>query len=502
MADPRRKPRPSQNSNRTPDPFSPDPSEAGLGAAAFKAGENVFERGTILSSDSQRQTYYVVMNSGRPMTMSRIRAHPGDVTMLPNGTVVAVTFALGLPYIFGVLPPETAAYEDDNPTSITDADGFGGNDALMSRSLGANARGANEPRDSMPGDFVGTGPDGSSVAALRGQTAQLRGSALAKVTAFGDNDLVQIVAGVLRVLTWMGESKVVNDQGKTSYIWRGGTDQLTQTGQDEERYTIKLDVGHTGNMIKLEVCNRDNQTVFSFHVDPQGRVDLFAAGGFQQHSGASETQVHPVRVHGSVEETVTGSVNRRSGGDVTEAFEGSVTESISNNKSETIGQDKVVSVSRNSSEQVGADKNTVVTGNAVTNVRGNNSTNILDAGKFHAVKTNNGEMKHETQGGKYTIKTDQGDIELSLTSGAVRIKAGADKIELGNNPSSHAVKWEELNAVLQQLLAKLNVFFMLLTTHIHPVSGPTTAPAAQLIPLAEALTLTLDSAKSTSTKLV
>jgi hypothetical protein len=240
--------RPSGRLNTQPDPLIPqgmaDPRGAGPLAGATGAGTPHVERGTILSCDARGQVYRVALNSGRTMQMGRIRSHPGDMTLLPPRTIVVVTWALGLPYIMGVLPPEVASVDSETPQSITDVTGHGGDDPVLQRNLGANSRAPDEPRDILPGDFVGTSPDGASVSALHGKVAQLRGGALAKVQAFGDSDLVQIVTGLYRMISWMGESRILNEDGKTSFVWRGGTDQITQTGADEENYTIRLDVAH------------------------------------------------------------------------------------------------------------------------------------------------------------------------------------------------------------------------------------------------------------------
>lgn len=461
----------------------------------MEAPRNIIERGTIMSVDADRQMYRVHLNSGRTMLMARLRSHLGDVAVLTIGTVVMVTFALGLPYILGVLPPETASSSEESPTSITDAAGHGGNDPTLSRNLGASSRGVGEPRDVAPGDFVGTSRDGASVAALHGKVAQIRGSALSKVQAFGDNDLVQIVAGVMRVITWMGESQVVNNAGKTSFIWRGGTDQLTQTGSDEERYTILLDVGHTGNMIKLEVCNREGQGVFRFHVDPLGKVELFAAGGFNQHSGGSVTQVHPVNFNGSVEEHITGSSSRTVEGDVAETHQGSRTEEISTNYGLTVGQDLSTYVGRNQHVNVGGDATEVVSGAKRTSSLDDQLVEVLYPGKSHTTQTTAGAVKVETTTGEYRVTTLGGNMTLDPGPGTFSVLASPEMISLGTGAVSHAVKWEEMNVALQAMAIQLSTMHALLAAHIHP-AGPLT-PDPTLSPLASPVLVELTTARGT-----
>ena len=470
------------------------------------AAQNVMERGTVIAIDAQRQTHRVRTNSGRTMVMSRLRTHPGDVIVLPVGTPVVVSFALGLPYIIGVLPPESAATNEELPTTITDVDGHGGNDPLLNRNLGASSRGANEPRDVVPGDFVGVGPDGASVAALHGKVAQIKGSALAKVQAFGDTDLVQIVAGIMRVLTWMGESRVINEDGKTSFIWRGGTDQLTQTGHDEERYTIKLNVGHTGNMINLEVCNRDQQALFRFHVDPAGKLEIFAAGGIEQHGGTTDNQVHPSHVTGSVEEVITGGTDQTVSGDVALTHEGNHRHSVSGAANELVGQDKSVQVGRNLITKVSGDATELVVGDRTTSTGGDVTDEVLTPGRFHAVKTNGGPVKVETNLGPWRVKTLGGPALIDAAAGPVTVIGGAvevaasasfalnappEAITFGSGATYGSVRWEALNDILQGLVGSINTLNALIFSHTH--GGPV---APTLEPLGVPLTLDISSARS------
>ena len=480
-----------------------------FGGMAMARPQNVIERGVIMAVDAQQQMYRVHLNSGRTMLMARVRTHPGDVVVLPVGVFVMVSFALGMPYIIGVLPPESAVVNEENVTSVTDVDGHGGEDPLLGRSMGVTSRGPNEPVDVVPGDFVGTGPDGASVSALHGKVAQLRGSPLAKVQAFGDNDLVQIIAGVMRTVTWMGESRVVNDEGKTSFQWRGGTDQLSQTGGDEERYTIKLDVGHTGNMINLEVCNRDNQAVFRFHVSPEGQVELYAAGGFNQHSGDNDAAVHPVNYHGSVAEVVTGGASRQVSGDVTETHEGSRTETVSGNHAVTVGQDSSLTVSRAQNVSVGGNSTTVVTGDMAVNTMGDCKTTVIGPGKVHSVKTTGGDVTVETQLGAFDVATTGGTISLNALTGQVRLTASiiellastgsislgapSSNITIGSGAVSGAVRWEQLNVILQTLVGEINVMRGLLAAHFHV---PPTLPSVSLSPVATPIILDLSEARS------
>lgn len=479
-----------------------------MGGAATAGPANIIERGVIMAVDAQRQIYRVRLNSGRTLMMARIRNHLGDVNVLPVGAFVAVTFGLGLPYIMGVLPPESANTQEENPITVTDAEGYGGNDPLLARNMGASSRGRDEPRDMVPGDFVGLSPDGASVAALHGKVAQIRGSALAKVQAFGDRDLVQIVAGTIRTLSWMGESRIENNDGKTSFIWRGGCDQLSQTGPDEERYTIKLDVGDTGNMINLEVCNRENQAVFRFHVDPQGQCELFAAGGFNQHSGADSNQTHPIRYNGTTQTEVTGGATRTVQGPVQEIHQAGRTEEVTENYNLTVGQDFVVQAGRDLRLTASGNGYEFITGDKTSTSSGDYKMEVVTPGKVHAVKTTAGEASVETTTGNFRVTTQGGQvlldaglglarveatqIVLAAGSGSIGLSAPAGSITIGANATSGATKWEEMNAAIQAMAQQISTLNALVASHVHGV-GPT---SLTLVPLSSPISVNLQSARS------
>ncbi len=469
----------------------------GLSTGALARGEGLLQppavghkRGTIVLSDARRHTYMVAVQGMGTIPMGRIRQMPGEFTVLDHGTPVRVDFSLGTPYIDGILPLETRApsrsEEEDTPT-ITGAPSYGGNDTAHDRNFGVSARGAGEPSDLMPGDQAIQGPDGANLAALRGKIAQLFGSEMAQIKAFGDNDHLLIVAGVLRLLTWMGESEYTNDVGKTSFKWRGGSDQLTQTGADEERYTIRLDVGHTGGVIKLEVTTPDGQPVFRFHVDPAGRGELFFAGGLEQHVGNSNGQTHPVRFHGGRHTEIEGAELTRVSGESTHRFESVRTVETSSDDNITAGQDHNRTINRHEVVSVGGKRSETIHGPV-------------------SIKVTDEDYKVEVSDHMFYVKTGSGDIKFE-TTGVFKIKiSGNDKIELGDNPSSHCTKYEELKTELDKFVDDTNSKFSSGASHTHETvsaAGPGTATPSTSLSSSwgQSFSASWDNAKSTLVKL-
>jgi len=417
-------------------------------------------RGTVINCDPDGHVYHVATPQGTA-TMPRLRSFPGDVALIPNDTPVVVDYSLGQPYIAGILPPESVRTEGRPEAGVTGTSGFGGQDPVMNRSYGASARAANEPNDLLPGDLAVQGPDGSSVVLGHGPLAMLSAGPLAQLRLFGDTDAAQLIAGLLHVVTWMGEARVLNEDGKTSFVWRGGADQLTQTGADEQRYTLRLDLGHRGDLVKFEVTTPRGQTLFRFHVSPEGRLEVFAAGGIDQTDGGAVT---PVRVAGDRETRVVGNDTTTVGGAATRAYEAGRTDTVTGNdrlvvtqdRAENVGRDLRTLVGGRGNATYGGGLNQTVTGDCVTTVRGGNVT--IDAT------------------GVVTIRT-----------------STAEALRFGRNARFHAVNYEDLRAQLQVLQDAYNNLLGLLASHVHGL-GPV-SPTLQSLP-ATPLSLDLNSFKN------
>ncbi len=310
---------------------------------------------------------------------------------------------------------------------------------------------------------------------------------MAKVQAFGETDRVRIVTGIYDLISWMGEARIVNNDGKTSYIWRGGTDQITQTGPDEERYTICLDVGHTGDVILLQVRNRQNQIVFRFHVSAAGACEIFAAGGLSQHGGGAARDVNPTRIHGSREIEVAGASSERIAGNATYSCEGSHRRNISGNDNRDIGGGQSIYVTSDHQLQVGGNSDETVAGTkTVTGVQG---------------------IQHEVLGpSTYEVNAQAGNMVFTPLSGKFQISTTVpDAVELGANPTSHVVKFEELQSTMMAFKSRLDTLFQLIQNHVHPpgpIPGGPTAPSPQLVLglVGTPLPLNLAAAKSIVTK--
>lgn len=422
------------------------------------------ERATIIGIDPSRDAYRVRTISGRVFVCTRLRFGVGDNSRLPMGTQVAIDYRLGAPYITYLLPTEVGDAPTEQASGITDTDGHGGQDPTFQRNFRVGGRDPGAPNDILPGDSVQTSPDGAAVGALHGKVAVVRGSPLAQLRALGASDLVQIVSGIFRHDSWAGYTQIINEEGKTSYIVRLGSDQLNETGPDEDRYTIRLDVGHTGGLINLRVTTPDNRELFRFHVSEGGRLSIYARGGVGQmggHEGASHHQRH----QGNYETEVDGDVLNTTSGRATDSAGEHIRETA-NNDSHVVGQDQLIRINRDKDESVGG-----------------RSTERVQDDKTIEVSTGNFEVSSRVGGA--TVSTSQAvtleslvaDILLNARAGNINLNAvRPDSLSLGEDATHHGVMYEPLVAAFTAFLVEYNAFKSATVAYAAPALAAFVAP--------------------------
>lgn len=444
-----RPPRRSQQVPTTPTPGVTEPGHPMASPPFANGGENSgFGRGTVMEVDARRHSYRVAMNNGPTIPMTRLRSTRGDHALLEVSDPVLVCFALGAPYIVGVLPLEVE--HSDNGPSLMGQAGQGGEDPAFDRHLPVTGKDPRAPTDLLPGDQALSGPDGATVAALRGPVALLSGGPMARVAAHGNSDHVSINAGTLREDTWMGYREVTNKGGKTSFIWRGGSDQLTQTGADEGRFTIALDVGYTGDLLRFELTNREGQALFRLHVDPQGRAELFAAGGFAQMNGSGPDSVHETAHHGSAVHEVTGNHTHTVRGKT------------------TISGEQGVAVKSASAVEVVAGGEVSIVGVA--------KTRVMSGADLLVVATD----KLRLNGAGVIIEPGLGDVQINATV--------PRSVKVGTAADASGVRYEDLVTQLQNLMSEFNALRAQLASHTHPSNG---SPSLSLVGLARPVVLNM-----------
>jgi hypothetical protein len=322
------------------------------------------EKGFITDVYPATHSYTVEASvSGTLKGVQRIAQSPGDKAMLPVGTLVAVTHAYGPPLIAGVLMHGTPVADEKTPHSITGVEGFGADDPIYGEKGNANFRSEGAPRDLSPNDWAQVGAMGNVVAMLDGGVNVIKSTDFSQIRTHLVNDVVEIISQRFRHMHSMGFSEIQDEGGRTSFVFRGGSDQTTECGSDQENWTIRFDLGTSGDLFKFELTQPDGASVFRIHVTPDGKADMFAAKGFNWSGGEDRTDKN---LSNEVTE-VKGNVQRTVGGEELRDVRGARKTNVSSNDAKNVGNDAVESIMRHFTRSVGGQaKYKFVGGNPAT----------------------------------------------------------------------------------------------------------------------------------------
>jgi len=428
-----------------------------------------------------------------------MRATPGEVAALSPGTEVCVTYDFGFPVIMGILNMPATDNAGSEAIAVTEATGIGGEGPNRTVIAGrGNYRLAAEPRDVAPGDWVQTGPDGAMAAVLTGGTALIKGSAMAQVRTHNLNDLVEVISRNYRNVTDMGELNVKNTDGRVNLSFRGASDQRTESGPDEERWTVKLDIGAIGDLFNFELCTPSGQTLFRLHVDSSGACEIFGVNGVNICSGNRTGGGRAEEHNGDSAVTIAGAREVTVESDDTLSVFGSVLTTTEADHVINAGNDARIQTTRDIGIASGRNMAISIQGGegdtalALTVEDGDFTTSLgsVDSpNSAYKVTTTAGALElKSTQGGGITLETASGNI--TTNSQTIKLKTSLmDSVILGGDTLvSHLAKFEELQQLMQAL-------FIALDTHTHPLaSSATLTPTA---PIGSTLTSMLNNVKST-----
>ena len=456
----------------------PDPNSDQRGNGRHGGSGNHNRRGefgTVISYQSDRYTATVRTERGRTLTgVARVRNAPGEVIPLPQGTEVLISHDYGLPLIIGVLEIPASGNRSSEAFAVTDDTDalFVGGDGTNRAQLNTqgNFRRAREPRDVIPGDWVQMGEEGNMFAALGGGVNLMKSSALAQIRTHVMNDLVEIFSRNYRHITDMGVFSITNTEGRVNMQFRGGSDEATESGPDEENFTIKMDLGAEGDLFNFELCTPQGQTLFKLHVDSEGGAEIFGINGVAVTSGS--------RNGGTTAQETSGSQETRVGGDNTNNITGSDTTTVGTNQTIQVTSDREVNIGNDYRIQALRDMALGSGRNVSVVVQGGEGDNALtfdiedgnwlvDMGSVTAqdsginFKTFGGNMKFETQvGGDFEFTSQTGNLKTT-TNTAKFITGTPNSVVLGGDSlASNLVKFQELQSLLMSL-------FVSLDTHQH-----------------------------------
>lgn len=397
------------------DRLHPGARAAALGAAALKrAGETNWDLADVVAYNSSTHTAVLRTHKGAPLRdVPQLKQSAGDYEHLPTGTTVAVSYDLGFPVIMGTITLPGPAQEALQPPSITGVEGYGADNPLQPTEGSNNYRPPTAPADMTQGDYAKVGDLGQHLAVLAGGVASM-GSPNAMVRSLGLSGLLQVIAQKLATVTDFGTWRVDNDQGRTSFILRAGASQTTQTGLGEEHWTIRLDLGATGDIFDFQITDPESKVLFKMHVGPDGRLELYGDGGVDISSGKK----------GNAEtlQDIAGSRTTHVGSDDTLEVKNarsvtvgkSVTENIATDRSTSIGNVEALFVNKDRVVNTGGVHTDIVAGGAAQDAKPGNTartTKILNGG-WKIDIGNPADGANISAQAAYELKTSLGDISF------------------------------------------------------------------------------------------
>lgn len=467
---------PRANNSATPS----DPNSALRGEGRHPGTGDRQRRGefaTVIEYFSDRYTAKVRTERGRVLSgVPRLRSMPGAVAPLPPGTEVLLSFDYGFPVIMGVLStPAQRESTSSTGFSVTDTppDGFS-----QSQLETGNFRGPNEPVDLISGDQAIIGQEGNSVAALNGGVNVMRSTPLSQIRTHAISELVEIISRNFRHITDMGEMSIANNDGRINMSFRGGTDQRSEAGSDEENWSVRMDLGSEGDLFNFELTTPRGQTLFRLHVDAEGHVELYGVNGIDIQSGTRTNGAHTEDHSGNSARTVRGNRSsatqgqeQRRSGALEQHVDNDYVTSVNNDIRTSALRDITVSSGRNmyhviqgQGEGNGAVVYDVISGDWLTTLGSGGAPN----GKYQ-VRTTAGNIEFNSSlGGDFVVDTVTGNV-LTSSQQVKLVTSQPDSVILGGDSlTSHLVKWEELQRHLVQLYRALDL-------HTHQIPATATA---------------------------
>ena len=395
------------------------PGAANVGAAGLSrtAPEGTrWQLGVVVEYNSATHTSTVRAHAGQPLhDVPQMKPSGGSYDHLETGTSVVISWDLGYPVIVGCIdfvgPPQVAIA----PPSLTGVEGYGDADPTQTTSGGNNYKPPLAPTDMSQGDWAHVGTHGNHVAVLGGGLT-LVGSPTAQTRSFGMSGVLQHVARRIESISDFGVSRVQNDQGRTSFVLRAGSVQATETGMDEQNWTIRLDLGSTGDILDFVIAEPKGRVLFRLHAGSDGRVQLYGDGGVDVSSGAAGVAETRHDVARDRRTDVGGNDQVAVHGVKTTTIDGDRTTQVGGTDTLIAGGDRVRSAIGSVAESVGGDAVSVVTGKLVAKV---GEAASLDVGDKASAKI----------GGGMDVSV-RGDAKVKATG-----RAGLDgsKVLLGPN---------------------------------------------------------------------
>lgn len=411
----------------------------------------------------------VFTEQGRYLTGVAWPGNGGNIRAPKRGELLGVHFELSVPTLYDARVD--AARQRADAYRVTGTDGFGGEDPVYAGKGSNNQRG-DGPKDVLPGDWIQSGDLGQLVAVLEGGTSVLKASELAQVIATQAGNLLRLVGQNMSMYTGAGTLDFVNEDGKTSMIFRAGADEETESSPSQDNFRIRAELGDDGEMVDFRVTDGQGRDVWRCHIDPDGRVQKVAR---------RETAVYDedLRIEVGTNETriVDGSRSTQVGGDDTSVSRGDRRIQSGGSTVVQSGND-VTSDSR---------RDTVITSGR--NMEFNAQGSLTSPEAAFQINVSNGGAAFVI-GNPLAGSLPTGNLDITTYQGNININSLSRSISL-NSPLPGGVKVGGpgpgiFGAMLfERFMIWVNAFGAALDTHFHvspflglPTSPPTVPPFA------------------------
>lgn len=453
------------------------------GTGVVASARTRWETGIVRDYKAATRTYVVQLASGRqPLEMPRLVRDHGDTSIIPRDTCVVVHSELGFPVIDAILPQAPSNPVELAPTRVSEIRELDG-EASPVASDDANFRGPNDPVDVAAGDRVIAGPEGNLLAILAGGTNVLKSSPFAQVRTHALTDMVEVLSKVYRHVTAMGNLDITSDGGKTSLIWRAGADQTTENGAGEENWTIRLDVGATGDLFNLEVTTPHGNTLSKVHLSADGRVEILGVNGIDLTSGGTGDSREDFA--GDKNVRIGGSLSSSVGRDRYDETRGSFSSRVTHDLKRAVGGSSSQAVSGDDLSYVGGAHTSKTQKTRTTEVINGDLATILGNPASGALPSNQqkGLWVNHVGGYAFVIQPTAlpGSAFSIISSAPGSVLLGADGAAVLNPATGTysvvaaapfgVMKYEPFAAMMQTMLTWMD-------THVHASAvGPTSPPA-------------------------
>jgi len=425
--------------------------------------------------------------------------HEGESAPISNGTTVIIEYTLGFPYIDGILPLNTTRDAVDNSKLPT----MGDVGSTLSQVTGDENvavdvddywRRYNTPKDLVAGEYCQSGPDGNYMAVLRGKAIKMFGSEKAQIMALGSKDLIKMISEDFEHFHALGKTEIVNEEGRASLSFRGGSSQLTQSGGSEENWTLEFDLGDRGDIFDLRVLSEDRHVLSRIHLSADGKIEMMGINGIDLVNAGRGPRME--EVGGDYIIKIKGGERKYIDKDASKKVLGNVSQIVSQSNKRITGNDDTCAINRDKIENIGRNLIQTITGGSAATATPANvavDTSVLN-GSYHLKIGPPGLAAPQALAG-YQLAVYNGDVVIGAdpnplyTGQRTTVSLNTqlpDSVALGGTTLTsqfHPAMYETLQIFLEALITWMD-------THIHPVTAiatPTGIPAVLSRPILSGL---------------